>query len=352
MPHYDPYLLYPIPKKTMCGTVEKNINSELVQVLIPEEGEPAHITQFGTADDNLADARELYFKDKQRFFGTRIGDRAIEDVNRQWNESAKVLERCAMGYFRACGATDEGRVYANQIMDMVTKDSDLRKKNMKLHFDYLLKKNPDDNALWMDMRKVMLECIHEVQRFTNSQSLYIRYYENGETFQSLEQKMDVEAAEKAERVRNATPEGCTYRPSYIYPPRPVPPGERVPDWPEPMNRVADIPIEEKVYDPEVGEFVLPEGYVSEDGLIDDKSVVWHPERREVDMGYVGGERVTWPYVKHVNTWDVWIPGSWEAEYQIRLYQQQMADLEMGLFKHRVEDEEEIPSYNRIPKKGE
>ena len=74
-----------------------------------------------------------------------------------------------------------------------------------------------------------------------------------------------------------------------------------------------IPIEEKVYDPELGEFVLPEGYLSEDGLIDDKSVVWHPETREVEMGFVGGEREVWNYVKHTNTWDVWIPGSWEAE---------------------------------------
>ncbi|MBQ4515067.1 MAG: hypothetical protein II969_18900, partial [Anaerolineaceae bacterium] len=61
-----------------------------------------------------------------------------------------------------------------------------------------------------------------------------------------------------------------------------------------------------------------------------------------------GERVTWNYVKHVNTWEVWEPGSWAAEYQIRGFQQDMADLQPGVLQHRSEDDDEIPYYNKIP----
>ena len=336
----------------MSGNDLKNINGDRIRVCTPEDGIPAHVTKFGTYRDNIEDAREVYLKDKERFFQIGLADRKIEMCNRDWADSAKVLFRCAIGLFRTVGATDDDRKYSQKIMDMVTKDSDLRKKNMKIHCDLILKKEPANETIRKEMRKIILDCIHDVQVCTNSQSLYIRYYESGKTFESPIHQDEVEAAREAEEMRNAIPEGCTYHPSYLYPPKPIPPGERVPDWPEPINRVMDMPVEELVYDRELGEFVVPEGYVSEDGLIDDKSVVWHPDRREVDMGFVGGERVTWKYVKHENPRDVWIPGSWEAEYQIRLYQQNLADMEPGVFRHRTEDEDEIPYYNKIPERND
>ena len=52
-------------------------------------------------------------------------------------------KRLAIGLFRMYGATDDDRKYSQKIMDMVTKDSDLRKKNMKIHCGLLLKKEYD-----------------------------------------------------------------------------------------------------------------------------------------------------------------------------------------------------------------
>ena len=332
----------------MCGTVEKNINGDVIQVKVSESEESAHITCFGTCYDNIADAMKISLEDKQAFFLILPGDRAIEAANKRWMESSKELFACAMGLFRTYCAADEDKQYANKIMDKVTKDSDVRKKNMLRHCDLVLKKEPEDEKLPEQMRKIRLDCIHDVQRCMNSQSLYLRYYEKGTTFESPVQKAIAESAFEAEKIRNAVPEGSIYRPSYIYPKQPVPPGERVPDWPDPYSRVFEVPVEEKVYDKELGEFVLPEGYVSEDGLIDDKSVVWHPETREVEIGYRGGERVTWNYVKHVNTWEVWEPGSWAAEYQIRSTQQNLADMQPGVLQHRTGDDDEIPYYNKIP----
>ena len=332
----------------MGETVEKNINGDVIRVQTPEDGEFAHITRFGSCRDNVEAALKIYLADKQAFFLTKIEDRAIETINKNWAESSKELCRVAMGFFRMHNASEEDKAYVNGILDKITKDNDLRKQNMQLHCDFLLKKDPQDTDLRKQTRKIMLDCIHTLQCFMNCQSKYIDYYEKGTIFDSPIQKAIAESAYEAEKIRNAVPEGCTYRPSYIYPKQPVPPGERVPDWPDPFNRVADIPVEEKVYDKELGEFVLPEGYVSEDGLIDDKSVVWHPETREVEIGYAGGERVVWNYVKHVNTWEVWEPGSWAAEYQFRSTQQGLADMQPGILQHRSGDDDEIPYYNRIP----
>lgn len=332
----------------MGETVEKNINGDVIRVQTPEDGELAHVTRFGTCRDNVEAAMKIYLADKQAFFLTKIEDRAIEGLNKNWAESSKELCRVAMGFFRMHNASEEDKEYVNGILDKITKDNDLRKQNMQLHCDFLLKKDPQDTELGKQIRKIMLDCIHTLQCFMNCQSQYIGYYEKGTTFESPMQKLEIEGAREAEKIRKAVPEGCTYRPSYIYPKQPVPIGEPVPEWPDPYDRVESIPVEEKVYDKELGEFVLPEGYVSEDGLIDDKTVVWHPETREVEIGYAGGERVVWNYVKHVNTWEVWTPGSWEAEYQIRLYQQLMAKEQLGVLRHRAGDDDEIPYYNRIP----
>lgn len=318
----------------MVRMVDMNINGDIIQVLEPDDTDLNYAVSYGTHRDNLEDARAIYLADKQNFFLTGVADRAIEKANKKWDESGKQLYASAMALFRMYGASDEDKQYAMKLMDIATKDADLRKQNMQKHFEFLLKREPENEGLRDEMRSVMLGCIHTVERMMNTQSLYLRYYEKDTPVSQTIIQKETKAAIEAEKIRRRIPEGCHYRPSYLVPKKITPPGERVPEWPEPINRVMAIPIEEKVYDPELGEFVLPEGYLSEDGLIDDKSVVWHPETREVEMGFVGGEREVWNYVKHTNTWDVWIPGSWEAEYMIRLYQQMVADLQQGLFKHK------------------
>ncbi len=68
----------------------------------------------------------------------------------------------------------------------------------------------------------------------------------------------------------------------------------------------------------------------------------------MDIGYVGGERTVWNYKKFNDPREVWEPGSWAAEYQIRLYTQvEESRRQDGLLTHR-EYEEEIPPYNRKP----
>ncbi len=112
----------------------------------------------------------------------------------------------------------------------------------------------------------------------------------------------------------------------------------------------DEPIKRKVYDTEFEEFMLPESYLSNDELIDNKSVIWHPETNEVYIGYVREERTVWNYKKFLDPCEVWEPGSWAAEYQIRMYSQNTESLQPGLLKH-IDYEDEVPPYNRIPTKN-
>ena len=87
--------------------------------------------------------------------------------------------------------------------------------------------------------------------------------------------------------------------------------------------------------------------MSEDGLIDDKSVVYYPETHEVEFGYVGGVRTRWKYWKAKDDRDVPDPNSWVVEYYQRYYAQFVLAPEFAALDPRL-DEMEVPEYNKIP----
>ena len=117
----------------------------------------------------------------------------------------------------------------------------------------------------------------------------------------------------------------------------MPVGEPVPESPEVFNRVKFLPPEALVYDPELDELVVRPGYVSEDGKIDDKSVIWHPETMTVEMGYAGEEKVVWSYWKPKDITDVYEEDSWVAQYLAREYDQWIQNGIPGLFKRKAWD---------------
>ena len=314
----------------------------------PKPGVPAHVTDFGTVSDNLTDALRVYEGDKGEFFATSIDDPKLIEVCRRWNQSMKELIQCAEGCIRITDAGDEARRKALELMDYATKDCDRRKKTMLRYADWVLSRNPNDEGVRLRIRNLTLEQIHITQAAMNSQSLYIRYVRENKSFADQEYLDMVDSSRRAAHVRECVPEGHHFRPAFIYPKKRIPPGERVPEWPDAYERVGNLPPEEKVFDPELCDFVLPEGYLSEDGLIDDKSVVWHPETHEVEIGYRGGVRTVWDYKRFIDPREVWIPGEWGAEYLIRLYEQQRQDrYQIGMFLHKAEADE-VPDYDRIP----
>ena len=93
--------------------------------------------------------------------------------------------------------------------------------------------------------------------------------------------------------------------------------------------------------------MIKPGYVSEDGLIDDQSVVIDPVNNKVTIKFRGGTPVVWDWWKPKDSYDLPEPGSWVEEYLIRSYAQKVADREPRILKHQ-EYEDEIPEYDRIP----
>ncbi|MBQ6508146.1 MAG: hypothetical protein IJI07_01610, partial [Flexilinea sp.] len=58
-----------------------------------------------------------------------------------------------------------------------------------------------------------------------------------------------------------------------------------PCYPDPYVRVKELPVKDLIYDLDHDEFLVRPGDVSEDGLIDDQSVVWNWEERLVTMKF-------------------------------------------------------------------
>ena len=298
----------------------KTFSGEVIPVFQPEDGQPTHVTVHGTAQDNLNDILALYEEDKKEFFRTPVADRKILEVRARWAQSAKELIQCAEGMIKMFGATFKDQNRALDLIDYANKDADMRKKTILRHIEYALKLEPDNTELYKELHDVRLACIHQVQAITNVQSTYTKWVKTGKNFEDAQQQERVESSYRAHRTRMCCP-NHVYRPAFIYPKTVTPPGEPVPEWPDAFCAVDDVPPEEKVWNEELHELVLPEGYVSEDGRIDDHSVIWHPETHEVEIGYVGEPKEVWNYVRHINSRDVWVKGSWEADYLVRLYRQ-------------------------------
>ena len=152
----------------MVQMVDMNINGDIIKVAASDDTGPDYAVSYGTHRDNLEDARAIYLADKQEFFLTGVADRAIERANKKWDESGRQLYASAMALFRLVGATDEDKQYAMKLMDIATKDADLRKQNMQKHFEFLLKREPENDALREEMRSVMLGCVHTVERMMSN----------------------------------------------------------------------------------------------------------------------------------------------------------------------------------------
>ena len=255
--------------------------------------------------------------------------------------------RWAGSFYKKSDATAETRALALTIMDVVTKDSATRCDNVSQYYDILAGKNPDNTQALLDAEKADLKHLDVLSRMIETQEKYIRKETEDPGHESREIRLQREASVGIRDTYDRIPEGHSYRPAYPYPPERVPEDELVPDLPDPISRVDDVPLEDKDYDEELDEFVVKKGYVSEDGLIDDQSVVYYPETHEVEFGYVGGVRTRWKYWKAKDDRDVPDPNSWVVEYYQRYYAQFVLAPEFAALDPRL-DEMEVPEYNKIP----
>ena len=336
----------------MNGENSQNINSAAAQASQSEAAFAVPLkTGYRTYENYLLRARTIYDRAVTDFFKLSGDDPRLLDAAERWRAASVSLMRWACSFYRKIDATPEQRELALKLMDSVTKDSATRCDNVSQYYDLLAAKDPSNTEALLKAEKADLLHLDVLSRMVETQSKYIRMQTESPEHESVELRLEREASKESREYFPHIPGKRSYRPAFPYPPERIPEEEPVPDLPDPISRVDDVPVEYKYYDEELDEFLIKKGYVSPDGLIDDKSVVFYPETHEIEFGYVGGVRKRWKYWKARDDRDVPKAGDWAIEYYQRYYAQYVLAPEYGILDPRF-DEMEQPDYNRIPQKDE
>ena len=199
--------------------------------------------------------------------------------------------------------------------------------------------DPDNEAEEERLTKLKQEADCSLIRAVNTQRRYQELYDKGESYEASAHEQEAAAASRAEQLRKLIPEGHLHIPGRIYPPIPIPVGERVPFAPEPYQKYKEQPVEAYTFDTELDEFVLKPGYVSADGLIDSESVIRDRKNHRVIMKFRGGEPIIWPEWKATWAGDIPEADSWMWEYYGRLGAQMREGPAMGIFERRAYEDE-------------
>ena len=301
----------------MSGKNNSNSN-ELTQ----PEFRVAPITAYGSFDNYLEDTEKFYGECEEAFLASDVRAADFPETCEKWAAAARTMIMAAGALFGRHSATKENKTKALEMFDRCKKDSGLRAKNLKLHHELA---KQDGNVGPKELAKKARQFLAGLEFFfraEGTQQSYLKRYVNSPDFVDPEYQILLEQAPIARKYRKMIPAG-----HYFMPARPYPP-ERVPDWmkevpfvPEPFRKWKDLPPEDFIYDEEHDEFVLPKGYVSADGTIDDQSVVFDWDKRTVTCRFVGGEPVTWPFWKPRDTTEAPKRGTWFWDYQRQVYKQ-------------------------------
>ena len=315
-----------------------------------EAGHPTLYTDYESIDQSLDRVLEKYERDRADYYNTLGDDPEILKKTKRWQRSARELASWAGTLFNADAKNQTDRKRALDIFDRIAKEAMIRLRNVSRYANISVesaKENEKDST-----RDKMDNAEYGVSAFARNaietQRRYIDHFQKGDNYISPRQEREIEASAYVAEIREKVlPRDRMYLPGQVIPPHPVPLTERVPKRPDPYELYKNQPVEAYEYDREIDELVLKKGYVSEDGLIDDESVKYDPVNGKCTMKYRGGVPVTWDYWKAKDASDVPQPGSWLVEYLRRAYLQMLEDEELGILKHRPE-EDEIPPYNVKP----
>lgn len=302
-----------------------------VRVITDPEGVVQHITDFGDYFDFLQDAWEDYRKALEAFFATPVSDEKIIAAGKDLERFGRILIGFAGTMFNLYRDDPEKRRLILEIYDRFSKDMAVVQRNISKYRDNLNSTEAPDAGAVKRADAAKIESSRTMLRALNTQIRFKKLYENGGFFSGAETELEEGCSERSEQLFSKLPDAGIYLPAWIYPPIPFPEGVRVPEPPEAYERVEELPAEDLVFDEQLEEFVVKPGYISEDGLIDDRSVVWHPEGQTVAIRFRGGEPVIWKYWKPKDPADVPEKDSWPARYIRRLYRQMLDDRAVRIF---------------------
>ena len=293
----------------------------------PDTFRVAPITVYGSFNDYLADTQKIYDENEEEFLGSDVADAGLPEKSDRWAKAARTLIMGACALFGKYPQKAENKTRALDILDRCKKDSGIREKNLMLHYE-LAKQN--DSSKQEDLYKLRGKVLDSLQFFfraENTQMAYLRRYISSPDYVSPEFRIEKEQGKRVYEKMQMVPKGHIFLPARPFPPERIPEGMRVPYPPEPFVEFKNLPLKDYIYDSEHDEFILPKGYLSEDGRIDDQSVVWNWEENTVTCKFVGGEPVTWPFWKPKDIYDVLKEGSWCLDYLIRLNEQYLDEQE-------------------------
>ena len=316
----------------MSSAEIRNIIMKPLRALEPGEGRTALEIDFGSIEKFLARATDVYNKDRDEFLGCCVEDEKLPKISKKWQQSTRRLARWAETWFMTHSDNDEEQNTALDILDRITKESAMREINLVKHLEWVEKAFPEKTEKIEALRQAEESADLFLCSAIKTQTRFNELYAHGESFVAVEAKAEKEAGEFLSKIYHKFPAGRAFARGSIFPPERVPVGAPVPMEPEAFTRVTYLDPDKLVYDPEVDELVPEKGYVSEDGKIDDQSVVWHPDTMTVDIGFRGEEKVTWNFWKPKDMRDVPDPESWCAEYEFRAYHQWLESQQRGILK--------------------
>ena len=277
----------------------------------------------------FARTEALYAEAKEEFHATELRDPDIVKRGEKWAKASRTMIMAGAALFGLRADDLDEKEKALEVLDLCKKDAGIRAYNLDLHYQ-IVKQNGSDEDKKEDPRSLrdkVLNAYEFYYRALNTHQRYADIYVNDPKYVTpelaSEKRAGVRVAEKIKMV----PKGHYFLPARPFPPMRIPEGEEVPYPPEAYLKWKSLPVKDYYYDTEHDEFALPKGYLSEDGTIDDQSVVWDWVNNTVTMKFVGGEPVTWPFWKAKDTSDTMKPGTWCREYYIRLYRRWLRDIE-------------------------
>ena len=294
-----------------------------------QRGPLTHVLSVDSFDRLLENVLAFYQKAKAAYYATDPNTPALPDAAKKWERASIALISRAEALFRLSGENQELRKQALELITTCAQDASVREMMIAAYTERAVEEKPESAD---EMDRLNLHYMSSTDRALSTQALYTKRFFSPANYVDPVMEAETRASAVAAGIREAVPEGHYYLPARPYPPERIPEEELVPMTPEPFNRVKNMPVSELVYDEELDEFVVPKGYVSEDEMIDDQSVVWHPENHTVACKFRGEEEpVIWPYWKPADLGDVPKRGSWVADYYRRLFGQWLAEYQFRIF---------------------
>ena len=338
----------------MSEMIRKRCVGTDVQVKCEPGQDTLHV-DYTSIERYLARAEEKYNRCREDYFNTLPTEDKLLRKSKRWERAALDYLRWAETFFDNCDGDNEKRQYALDIIDRVTKEAAVRHENIITYVDKLTdnviasnKSEEEKEDIIDDLDAIEHASGSHVRNLMKTQQHFIRLNEKGENYVSQQQEQEIAAAARVAELRERYfPKDHVYLPGRIIPPHRTPMTDRVPDCPKAYEKAENQPIDAYTWNEELDEVVIKPGYISEDGLIDDQSVVIDPVNNKVTIKFRGGEPVVWDWWKPKDTYDLPERGSWVEEYLIRSYAQMIADYEPGILKHR-DYEDEVPEYDKIP----